>query len=652
MEREGGPPGGNEAKLAANDANATKPKTRERRPRGKILTMHTWSRTSVALGLHPLKKGPCKRDASINLAPIKLAEGSLLTVILKAAPFPVHQTYVYGLRRSLEKLEQHDSAKEILSRQFSEVRPHDINELFKLIEDGIAESADINYHLASVHARALFMSCPAELQSGKTINQCGFKTRFKSKRPGMGSGRPLKGPQPANMLELVPDKFDSLQERNEKALAFGQSIRNQITHLCEQTLNSHDEVLATLSIARTAGLPKLSPQSIRGIHGGKTPHIRTLAKLSSADLLRVAAALVSNKRWALENRDYYFPFVRLTDFTAFCLEPNPYTIVEVLLSEYCLPRLVVTACAIALMAFTALNSDVIKSLTLQNVLERGNHILVVGIKGRSGQLMEAEFTPPAAPNEDGDQLRIDHPIALRAIKLLVANAKKVEEISGDKDVPLLNRMKQRLRYYKWEPLDLYYAAQEFWDFHETSRVSPADLRRLCAHIMLLSPGETIFSVQALLGHADTKTTIEYVNSNIIAHLLDANIRRFGEKLAATALFFTGRGDSLAEHGLTEQDVQPLLFPVSKFSNEKCAVDTWIDSNGAMQLMLGVAEFRQCATQYQYYQRNFVALMNENPRRFASVHLPRIFFCTAMRQVMLASPHAAIFNRFEEAAHEK
>lgn len=617
---------------------------RRSRTPGIKIEKHTWSRTSVRLAIRPWRGGPPVRDVEFNLAPFRLTANSLLIRVLQSAPFPIHAPYAYALRRTLTALQGNASARRILSRDISEVTPHDLNELFIYIED-VIQPLDINQSTESSHSRAIFRFCSERLINGKAVKEFKFKSRFPKSPRTMKSGKPLNGIRFEEPIDLVPRDFNSLEERNEKALAFGLSVQEDVINLCETTLNQHEEVLEKIHNARSRGIPKLLKRISReSIEKGKHPHVLTLKKLPKEEIFQVAAILCQNPAWALSSRDIYFPYVDLEVLYSYCLGPNAYTVIEVLLSEYCLPRLTVTPCAIAIIALTAVNSDVIKGLTLGNILERGNHIYFIGIKGRSGQLIDHDFvSKPESSADSEDKYRIDNPVAVRALKLLIENARKIEARTGEVGIPLLNAPRRRVRYMKWEPLELYYAIQDFWDYHKVHRISPTELRRLCAHIVLLSPGETIFSVQVLLGHEFIETTIEYVNSNIITQLLDANIRRFGEKLAATTLFATNRLGMLKEHGLTENDVQPLLFPVSKFSEIRCLADEWINSSGDLKISIGTAEINHCATQYKYYKENFNELLNENPRRFSFVHLPRIFFCISLRKVILASPHGALIK---------
>jgi hypothetical protein len=336
----------------------------------------------------------------------------------------------------------------------------------------------------------------------------------------------------------------------------------------------------------------------------------------------------------------------------YCQDANPYQIGELILSEWYLPRLVVTASAICLAATTALNVGLITSLSLSNVLERAGIIYLVGLKARSAQLQCVAIT--GQPNEIDeqneeipDEIRIENTSCMRAVKILVENAKRVSALLGLPDVNLTSCLSQKSRTPKLAALDFYDSICQFWDYHDSHHVSSRDLRRLCAHIDLLSPGGSIYTVQTLLGHADAKTTLTYINTNIVNLLLDANVMRFMKKLAATILFSTGRKGLLSKHGLSENDVQPLLFPVSEASNRSSAADDWIESNGTLKLSIGSAELKHCATQYAYYKRRFLQLCSENPLRFSSIHLPRILFCFALRKVILASPHAAQLINFEE-----
>lgn len=633
----------------AIDSAVNKPKTSRRRKRSPPeIASHTWSRTSVFLAIRPRGGGPPHTRVEFKLESLNLSSDSLLMRVLQSAPFPAISRYVYTLRDILQKLERNTAATRILSRSISQTTPHEIKELYQYIEE-IIQTENLNKHLKSGHARGLFKFCTYKLSDNSLLKDFKFKSRFSYTRTEMGKGRPLQGPINLRFPDLSSSKFDSLQERNEKSLNFCISIRDEVISLCSRTLNQHEEVLEKITKARAQGFPStFKQQSRRAILNGGQINYQRHSHLSKDELLQVAAILCKNQSWALKVRIGYFPYAKLETLHKYCVNPTAYSVLEVLLSEYQLPRLIVAACAIAIITSTSINSEVMSTLKLGNIIERGNHIFFIGIKGKSGQLIEGSFSEHFDKSyEDDDKLRIDNPVAIRALRLLIENTRKIENYSGNVDLPLLSTLYKKNRHTSWEPIDLYRAFNEFWEYHNVNRISPRDLRRLGAHILFLSPGETIFSVQVLLGHGNINTTIEYVNTNIIAHLLDANIRRFGEKLAATALFATNRGGELQAHGLSTDDIQPLLFPISKFSTEKCAADEWIDSSGEYTLSLGIAEIRHCSTQYRYYQNNFCALLNENPKKFALVHLPRIFFCCSLRKILLSSPHCSLYQKYEE-----
>jgi hypothetical protein len=573
----------------------------------------------------------------------------LLTRVLQSAPFPSHAAYVYPLRQILKKLERNEAALRILRLPVSKSTQHHIKELFKYIEDEIQPLA-VNHHLKSEQARALFKYCLDGLADGSQLKNFRFNSRFPNTHTPMGSGRPLKPLNSHNIFEPPPTNFDSLEERNHNALSFGISIRNDIIKICELTFNQHDEILSIISNYRSTGLPKhLNPRIIESINNGKSPCHKALKNLSDDDLFKVTANLCKESSWSINHPDTYFPYIRLKALYPFCIKPSPYNIKEILLSEHFLPYRTLAACAICIMTFTGINAEVIKNSTLGNIQERGTKISLIGIKARSRQLIEGHFSSESpTPLDIDDKIIIKHPLAVKALRMLIKNTENIERISGKVGTSLLSAPIRKKRQACIRPIDLNSELHELWKYHGVNHISTNDLRRLSAHITFLSPGETIFSVQVLLGHENINTTIEYVNTNIIAQLLDANIRRFGEKLAATALFSTNRAGKLKAHGLTEKDVQPLLFPISKFSTEKCASDEWIDSSGSFPIKLGVAEIRHCAILYKYYQDNYISLLNENPRRFSLIHLPRIFFCIALRRIIYASQYLSVYQRFEES----
>jgi integrase len=565
------------------------------------------------------------------------------------ADFPMHAIHAYGLRRALHSLATNSEAVEILRRTTKDITVLDVRALFGFIEDSLAEKPEIDQHKASYQSRHLFLKFSGQLNENLTVKDCKFKTRFKCKSILMGQGRELRGPKGKPLPPPVTSNFDSLAERDSKSLKIVESQLDDVMECCRKTLDGHDAVLALIGEARRLGLPPcLHHLTHSYLFRGGQPTWQVYDSIENpSDLLRIGVFLLDKRQWHTSVRKGYFPFIRLTQMAQYCHEANPYTMGELLLSEWYLPRLVVVACAICIVVTSALNVEVLTALTLDNVQQRGSTMLLIGLKGRSAQLQDAAFSAESNNEDIDDDLRIDHPLAVRAIGLLVDNARRVKATLSLDDVALVSALSRRSRIPKYSTFNFYSALVEFWEYHGSYHVSARDLRRLCAHADLLSPGGSVFTVQALLKHADTRTTVNYINTNVVSKLLEANIMRFMNKLAATILFSTGRGGLLKQHGLSRRDVQPLLFPLSEASARPSAVDAWLKSDGSLALSLGIAEVKHCALQYAYYKKHFTKLCNDNPQRFSSVHLPRIFFCCALRRLILASPHASVLSNFED-----
>ena len=328
---------------------------------------------------------------------------------------------------------------------------------------------------------------------------------------------------------------------------------------------------------------------------------------------------------------------------------------EILISTHFLPRMVVLACLLAILIETSWNVQTAMDLTARNIINRGSKFFIVGVKSRTDTLQDAEIHIAASPTRRADSvsspqfpdIEIKDRTAIRAIKLLLANNEAIEREHNVSDSPLFTVIHRKsVGPIEFRLLPTEWALRKFFKRFPYQRFQYGALRKLGAHIDYLSEGGNLFTTQALLHHASPEVTKIYLESTLFAELLEANTRRFMRKMEATTLFVCGRGQKLTERGLSEKDVQPMLFPATPSINSSSVADEWIEGS-ISTFKVGLSELEHCAYQHHFYKKNYQKLVEENPIRFMNVHAPRLLFCIALRNVILASPHKRLLTQYEK-----
>jgi hypothetical protein len=295
------------------------------------------------------------------------------------------------------------------------------------------------------------------------------------------------------------------------------------------------------------------------------------------------------------------------------------------------------------------NTDVISGLTRSDVEKTKRGYRFVGLKTKTDQIQGRDVEEPT---EDGQQkLHATSSAAVRAFDLLLKNAETIERIHGRTFVPLvicLNLQFHKAEHLAFSEKGAWLLIQIFCKLHNINAFDTRYLRHLGLQTHVLSPEGSIYSAQALAGHANINTTLMYIYTNVTRHLHLANIRRFMDMLAASILWRTGRIGLLEETGLDKRGFNlQLLFPLEgDDETEKSTVDEWLESDCTKSISVGLDELHQCAAQYGYYLENLQTLPQRNPHRFTVVHVPRILTCYALRNIILASPYAAAYRKYE------
>ena len=578
----------------------------------------------------------CIHATSVNLAPFHLSRRSLLSLVLRSIPCPAASSSFGSLRNALDKLKLDAGAKEILRARPGELTTWQIKSLFAAFEVIAASWPEKNRYRRFASIRAYFIRCDILLKDGTKLAECAYTPQLFA-----GQSRGVPTINRSDSTTKILDDFTSLQERNSKSLQNALDVQEAILKLSESTAAEHESVKKHLENARAAGFPKIGCSSVNRFLKGETPDRTTILRQTPEDQLRIIVQLIDRGELYRVPGRTRIPFNGLSQISSFLGATSGQRVFELMISDRFLPRQVVVAHGITIMIVTGLNPDTLYSLKRANVLRQGTNILITGLKGKVDANVVAVLT-----EGDENQVKINDKRAIRALEELMANAFNIEKAFGIQDASLLIGLDTSNASPAFYQFDFYKEYLVFFKRFGCKSINFRELRRLAAHVDLLSPGGSLYTVQALLNHKNTSTSVEYVNTHIIAELYEANVRRFMRKLEATALFRLGRADELAKRGLSSKEVQLTLFPAVESINSKGRVDEWIHNNGDTQLTLGIAELRHCVRQQRYYNESYERLLSANPMRFVEVHLPRIIFCTAIKEVVENSPHRGTLRKLE------
>lgn len=615
------------------------------------ITRHTCTCTSVnLLTAQTLYQARSFHYVAIDLSAFGLSEASLLYRVLDSLPCPFDLPSARTFRRVLRELEANPAAVRVLAHPLASVSEVQVNALFSAMEDVLDRTRSRSSYEMSLQARRAFIRTVATFANGKPLAKTGFESRFQSHRwaardgdlptaTGASRMRPVgksanNASIPNPVTTFQPLEFDSFAERNSKALAQKQDAERFVHSLCERTFANHREVVGLLA---EAALQKRAPPSP--------------AYLQHNFLRRPAFEQLQFVMHEIDRREAHKSGIRginlsgLTQLHRFQVQTSTRYTAETLLSRHYLPRIVLAACAVAIMTDTAWNLETTLSLTARNVQIRNGTYRFIGIKGRTDSIQDIELDS-SSPAQTDDDVPVISETAKQAVDLLLNHAAQIEKNTTLSNPPLF------LSYNRKNGGNLsfgrfYFARSlaEFWLYHNVDRIKSADLRQLAAHIDYLSPNGSIFTTQALLQHKNPDTTADYLHSTLIVRLVEENSRRYMTKMAATTLYITGREEQLVKSGLSHSDIQKQLFPSTTLSEESSIADDWLKDQ-ATKIPIGISELKHCAYQFKHYCANFENLISENPQRFIKKHLPRIIFCITLRRVILAGPHAGFYRNIE------
>lgn len=621
------------------------PERRRRASRGaEILadepTSHILTRSHATIFVCKTVNGKERIYASlVDLAPFRLSRSSLLSVLLRNIPFPTHSSSFSNFSNALDKLRHDPEAKEILRARPAELTTWKIKSLFAAIEYVVSSWPAKTRYIRFISIRSYFYFCDLPLQDGTRIAECIYTPQLFGGRQRGIKQIPHKLIQTESINTKILDDFSSLQERNSKSLQNAIDTQENILELSEITIAEHERVKGLIRQARSAGFPEIGLTSVNRFNKGNTPDDQTILRQTPEVQLRIIMQLIDRGELHRLPAKKRIPFKGLSQIKAYLGATTRQRIFELLISDRFLPRQVIVAHGITIMTVTGINPETLYSLKRANIRRQGKEVIVTGLKGKVDSNVVAILV-------DDDQFKINDTSAIRAFDELVENTENIEKAFGIQELSLFIGLDTTNATPAFYQFDFYKEYLFFFKRFGLKSIQFRHFRRLAAHINLLSPGGSLYTVQALLNHKDTTTSVEYVNTFIIAELYEANIRRFMRKLEATALFRLGREDELRDRGLTSKDIQAALFPLVENVNANSRVDEWIYNNGDFEITIGIAELRHCIRQQRYYKESYERLISASPMRFVEVHLPRIIFCAAIREIIDNSEHKSLLIKLE------
>lgn len=635
----------------------------------------TWTRTSVKIPAVKVVHGRTTHSQiNIDLTRFGFLDDSLLRVALRSYDYPAAAPVAWTFKRALAQLADIPDAVRILGTAPDKLKSVEVARLFFHVDNVVASWGLDEPYATGLHARSILMRMPVQLADGVFADGTGFQTSFPSPkrktRPHAADGarRAGKSKLPETVTPIRPidgADFNSLEERNREVHRKGLSVKAELAAICTDSFDRHEQLCEKLDALKRAPPPQMHALVREMIEIGSDAGRKILFNQVPENIFELAVWAVEKRRLYAHRPDshtFYIPAAAIKELHSHVGSPTPRACHEVLLSNYFLPKRVITSCFVALQLDQLLNAETISGLSPKCVKETSSGYLISGIKpkvnaiiakrlegrksARNALVSEAEITEEASHHRE-----ITKPVAIRAMSLLMKNAESIKHITGEADPNLFLTLRQRFEVgpVLFHLPEMYRALGDWCDFYKIPRFDVRHLRALGAQVEYLSPDGSIFSVQALLDHKHVDTTWSYVNTNVVKWLHYANIRRYMDMLAASILWCTDKNDVLARHGLNKRKFRTdLLFPLDASDEETpCIIDQWISSANKKQISIGIDELHHLAMQFQFYRAELRRLAQDNPPAFAKYHIPRILTCIALRNIVLTSVHADIYRELEQ-----
>ncbi|RQM47191.1 hypothetical protein EHZ19_16190 [Paraburkholderia bannensis] len=530
-------------------------------------TRHIWTKAAVDLQTSATRHQKTRHSlVRIELKPAGIKPGGLLQAMFDDSEIPTSTKNANHIRTIIQNSESRRFS-EIMSTHPSLLDSQDIQELITLSDDIISKNENRksnSYIITSL--RHFLCQVRTPLSNGELIQNSSMLSKFKWKDPNQkpfDSAHFQAGTETQNALPHLLDsiEFDSLSERNKKAIDLHNEFLSRIEAMCTDVLNVHERFVERIRTLLKTELPQsVHKATINSIAKGGRPYPRTLAHMDDETKLHVVIAFSAASKLHIALHRFRFPNYHIASLDAATSIKVAGRQYSVLLSNYYLPRHVVVTCLIIIIRETGWNISTTLSLTKTEVhsTEAGGY-LIDGLKAKTDDIQLAktvnDSTTSSAsehtePDLNGDiQTYIREPIyigdklAVRALRLLLDHRANIDKYcrkgsrSDSLFVSLLYRTENK-RYI----FDIEDVAIETRRLHQTFKIPPfflSDIRTANGNLLYLTTGD-IFKVQTYYNHASPETAAGYVYKTLTSLLLDANMLRYMKHLEASIIYNVGR----------------------------------------------------------------------------------------------------------------
>ncbi|WP_301445298.1 hypothetical protein, partial [Comamonas sp.] len=467
---------------------------------------HIWTRSHVTIFTRTVVSGREHIYASrVDLAPFRLSKSSLLSVVLRNIPCPTHSSSFHNFCNALDKLRQDPEAKEILRARPAELTTWQIKSLFAAIEFVASSWPEKSRYQRFTTTRSYFYLCALPLKDGTRIEECIYTQKLFGVSPRDSKQTLPTLSQTESTNTKILDDFSSLQERNSKSLQNALDTQESILELSERTVAEHEIVKGLIRINRSAGFPEIGRTPVNSFNKGGTPSRRTILRQTPDFQLRIIIQLIDRDQLYRLPGNRKIPFNGLSQLNAYLAATSSKRVFELLISDRFLPRQVVVAHGLTITTVTGLNPETLLSLKRANICRQGNQAIVTGLKGKVNSNVVV-----IAVEGDDDQVRINDERVIRALDELIENTASIEKTFGVEKLSLFVGLDFTNATPTFYQFDFYKEYLLFFKRFEIKSIDSRQLRRLAAHVEFLSPGGSLYTVQALLNHKHTTTSVEYV----------------------------------------------------------------------------------------------------------------------------------------------
>lgn len=598
---------------------------------------HHWTGNCVNLTAARLRaERTVYHQVKINLDILGIARNGLLEACINDLACPIAQSIAFPFASCISKLAADDALTKILSTPPAELSRSDIVSLFINIDNYFRTKGTKSAAAQAEKVRNIVRNCQSKLKPGINLEQVGYITSLKTSRPkprkdisdqldvGAKSSKlqlPLSANTKNNILEFTGTSKEHYRKRLERIIT-----------TCETVLDEHEAVKQIVDAARRMPIPQsLRKNSAKTLKEFGRIDEKVVNRRTAEERLVIALKVIDHSTlysYAPARPRVYIDDIPMLDRLSG--GKGARTRFGVLLSSHYLSRFTITACYVIILRFTQWNSDTLTKLSADRVKRTPHGYQLVSMKGKTERHQEDEVIC------DDSTTNIEERAAVRAISLLLWHNSNVDKFAVRHSKSIFVSMK--LSYSERLEFDVFLHGIHFHQFTSTwdlPKFTATDIRPLTTRYEYLKSGGDLAAQQAKLNHVSSATTRHYLGGIDIAHN-EANIKRFGEMLAASIFYVTKRKE--IDSNLSKEDaktIRLMLAPPTRFSSneESYLIDSWLANPSDTPIPIDEALVEQCVYQHAYYLKNFRKLRLTNPERFAKSELPRILVCVALYRII-------------------